>query len=246
MRQRIDSTGFGNIKLIQDMDQFCYGIDAVLLADYVGRAMAPSYSCKNKKFFDMCSGNGVVALIMKHMYGPLSITALELQASAADLARRSAELNGFSGSIKIVQGDAKDVRSLFKTEKFDVVSCNPPYSEKAGGPESSVTAKHIARHETTAGLENLIEAAAFLLNKGGIFTMVHRPFRLTDIIFYCRKYGLEPKFMRLVRPFRDEAPNILLISCVKGGGHELKIDRDLIVRNSDGSYSDEINKIYER
>ena len=249
--ERIENTGFGNIKLIQDPEQFCYGVDAVILADFAN-SLYPAF----KKAADLGTGNGIIPLILSHKNSEAHITGVEIQPDAADMAMRSCRLNGLEEKINFVVADvadiadgkiSKSIKDLALYEGFmDMVTCNPPYFVKGGAIPSSSKAKFIARHETTAGVEDFIKTAEKLLKRKGHFFMVHRPSRLADIMYYCRKYGLEPKDMRMVVPKPGETPNILLIHCIKGGGRELNVMKELSVYNEDGSYSDEIEHIYER
>ena len=249
--ERIENTGFGNIKLIRDPEQFCYGVDAVILADFAN-SLYPAF----KKAADLGTGNGIIPLILSHKNSEAHITGVEIQPDAADMAMRSCRLNGLEEKINFVVADVADIadgklgesiKDLALYEgSMDMVTCNPPYFVKGGAIPSSSKAKFIARHETTAGVEDFIKTAEKLLKRKGHFFMVHRPSRLADIMYYCRKYGLEPKDMRMVVPKPGETPNILLIHCIKGGGRELNVMKELSVYNEDGSYSDEIEHIYER
>ncbi|MBQ3611416.1 MAG: tRNA1(Val) (adenine(37)-N6)-methyltransferase [Firmicutes bacterium] len=249
--ERIENTGFGNIKLIQDPEQFCYGVDAVILADFAN-SLYPAF----KRAADLGTGNGIIPLILSHKNSESHITGVEIQPDAADMAMRSCRLNGLEEKINFVVADVIDIADGKLGESIndpalcegamDMVTCNPPYFVKGGAIPSSSKAKFIARHETTARVEDFIKAAEKLLKRKGHFFMVHRPSRLADIMYYCRKYGLEPKDMRMVVPKPGETPNILLIHCIKGGGRELNVMKELSVYNEDGSYSDEIEHIYER
>lgn len=239
MAVREDDTGFRGYILLQDPDTFCYGVDAVLLADY-GRA-APA-----ERLLDLGSGNGAAALIAMGKYGPVSAVGVEVQERQVALARESARRNGLEDRLRFVQGDVLNIRELVSEESFDVVLCNPPYSEAGRGIVSANHAAYIARHETTAALADFVRAAAYALKTGGRFVTVHRPSRLPDVFETCRACGLEPKRMRMVLPRPGAAPNIVLVSAVKGGGKELTVDPPLCVRDENGAYSDELQRIYGR
>ena len=249
--ERIENTGFGDIKLIQDPEQFCYGVDAVILADFAN-SLCPVYN----KAADLGTGNGIIPLILSHKNSDAHITGVEIQPDAADMARRSCRLNGLENKIEFIVADVIDIandmldkgikNSRLQYDAMDMVTCNPPYFVKGGAIPSSSKAKFIARHETSAGVGEFIKAAEKLLKRKGHFFMVHRPSRLADIMYYCRKHGLEPKDLRMVVPKPGEAPNIVLIHCIKGGGRELNVMKELAVYNKDGGYSEEIEHIYER
>ena len=223
--------------MIQDSDGFSYGVDAVLLSHF-------SNALNSDAVLDLGSGNGIVPLIVNAKYNPKSILGIELQLEAYLLAEENAKENGLSDKIKFVCGDVINIRDLVAFESVNLVTCNPPYFERGRGVVSEEDAKHIARHETSACLEDFISAAAWALKKNGRFVMVHRPSRLGDIIEYSRKHGLEPKRLQMVVPYPGETPNIMLIECIKGAGKELKVLPELAVRNADRCYSAELNEIY--
>ena len=239
MALRTDEMGFGGLRLLQDPDAFCYGVDAVLLADF-------SKARKEDDVLDMCCGNGAVSLIIEALYSPRKITGLELQKDAAELAEENIRLNGLESRCSVICGDAKDADALFSAESFSLVVCNPPYFEAGRGVSSEADTKRLARHESTAGLEDFKRASAHVLKKGGRLCMVHRPERLADMMSFARLYGLEPKLMRMVVPHSGESPNLVLMQFIKGGGKELKIMPQLAVRTDDGSFTEEVDRIYRR
>ena len=239
MPLRTDEIGFGGFKLMQDTDAFCYGVDAVLLSDF-------AKALKTDEVLDMCCGNGAVSLIIEALYSPQKITGLEVQKDAAELAEKNVQLNGLAEKCRIVCGDAKDVEKIFAPGSISLVVCNPPYFEAGRGEPSDAGSKRLARHESTAGLEDFIKAAAYVLKKGGRLCLVHRPERLADIMTFARQQGMEPKLMRMVVPHKGEAPNLVLLQFVKGGGKELKIIPELAVRTKDGGFTEELDRIYRR
>ena len=160
------------------------------------------------------------------------------------MARRSLILNKLEEKIDIVEGDIKEASKLLGTASFDVVTSNPPYMDKSHGLINPDMAKAIARHEILCSLEDLVRETAKLLKAKGRFYMVHIPFRLVDIITTCSSYKLEAKRIRLVYPYINKEPNMVLIECVKGGGRNLVIEPPLIVYKEPGSYTDEILEIY--
>ena len=238
--ERVEDIGFGNLKLIQDPGCFCCGIDAVILADY-----AHTYCPDALKIVDLGTGNGIVPLILSHKNKKAGITGIEIQEEAADMARRSCRINNLQNRITIRTGDIIESET-YSGLQADAVTCNPPYFVKGGGILNNRKPKYIARHETTAVFDDFARAASEILNTKGHFFIVHRPSRLVDIFWSCRKYRLEPKDIRFVAPKAGEVPNIVLVHCVAGGGRELKIDRTLYVHDENGCYTDEIETIYER
>ena len=240
--ERIDRIGFGNLELIQEPKEFCYGVDAVILAHFAAAL------CKRpSKAADIGTGTGVIPLLLHHMTGAGDIVGIEIQERSFELATRNVSRNGLDGKLRMVRGDAADAE-LLKDENasFDLVVSNPPYVKKRSGVTSGAGAKMTARHETTAGLDEFVGMAARLLKPSGSFCMVHRPDRIVDLCDSCRKHNLEPKHMRFVSPDKSKAPNILLIHCIKQGAPSLKLFKPLYIYEEGGGYTGEINKIYER
>lgn len=238
----IDNIGFGNIRLIQRKDGFRFGVDAVILADYACR-----FCPEGKTAVDLGTGNGAVSFILSHKNSACHITGVDVQTEAVDIARRSCSINGLDDRIDFLCCDVKELASCRSDlcGSADMVLSNPPYVERGCGITDG-SSRMIARQETTAGLEDFISTAAKLLKNKGHFFLVHRPSRLVDIMYYCRKYRLEPKDLRLVASEEGSVPNILLVHCVLGGGHQLSISDTLYIRDSNGNYSKEILKIYEK
>ena len=244
MKLRFDETGFGSIGIYQAPEEFCYGVDAVLLADFAAEGARKRKQCR---IMDLGTGTGIVPLILSHKTDAAYIGALELQDHSFALVEKNIAENhlehrifGFHGDVSCFE-KAEDMK-----ESFDVVTTNPPYFAGGGGIESQNQAKAIARHEISASLDDFLRLSAKLLKDRGDFYMVHRPSRLVDICETCRKYKLEPKELRFVSGKPMEKPNIVLIHCVKHGNAELRILAPLAVHNEDGSYTDEILKIYEK
>lgn len=235
--ERIDQIGFADLKLIQKPDEFCYGIDAVILADFASGK-------KVKRAVDLGTGTGIVPLILHHKTDAEMIYGIEYQKDSYDRAMRNIQLNELSGRLEFINANVSEFDGL--KEWADTVTTNPPYMISNGAIVNDNKAKTIARHETVGTLDDFVRCASGILKNKGNFYMVHRPSRLVDIFCCCRKYRLEPKEIRFVAPKKGETPNIVLVHCVKNGGAELKILDDLYVYESKGVYTEEIEKIYER
>lgn len=237
---RTDEIGFGNLKLTQAVDEFCYGVDAVILADF-----ASKISKTKGLVFDFGTGTGVIPLIISHKLKNCKIVGVELQEKSAKLAKANVRENGLEDRITILNSNILDIDSKYYS-MVDVVVSNPPYMAKNGALQNLNDAKSIARHETAADLEQFFMMAAKLLKDRGQLFMVHRPSRLVDLLAYGRKYKLEAKTMQMVAPKNGAIPNIVLLHFVKNGGKELKILKPLDVHKEGGAYTDEILEIYEK
>ena len=235
--ERIDDLQRNNYKIIQDPERFCFGMDAVLLSGF-------AKAKEGDRVIDLGTGTGIIPILMEAKTEASDFTGLEIQPESADMAQRSVELNHLESKIRIVTGDIKEASSLFGAATFDVVTSNPPYMTEHHGITNEKSPKAIARHELLCTLEDVISQAAKLLRPGGSFYMVHRPFRLVDIMVLMREYHLEPKRMKLVYPYIDKDPNMVLIEGLRGGRPRLTVEKPLIVYQSPGVYTDEIYDIY--
>ncbi len=235
--ERIDELQRNGYRIIQDPGRFCFGMDAVLLSGFV-RART------GDKVLDLGTGTGIIPILLEAKTPASWLVGLEIQPDSADMARRSVLLNGLQHKIEIVEGDIKAADSLFPAASFDVVTCNPPYMIGQHGLQNPESPKAIARHEILCTFEDVARQAAKLLKPGGNFFLVHRPFRLPEIMATLQKYGLEPKRMQLVYPYVDKEPNMVLLEANRGGRSRLRVEKPLIVYREPGVYQEEIYTIY--
>lgn len=246
--ERIDDTGFGGIRVIQNKGSG-YGVDAVLLAAFAagetGAKGLPKGSTVPLSVADLGTGCGVAAFILYHKLGGAVMTGYDISANAVDRAQRACVMNGLEEDIAFICTDINDIDA---SAGLDAVITNPPYFRRTPDEPgaSEPDERYIARHETTADISAFSEAAAGLLTDGGHLYMVHRPGRLADIISGLRDAGIEPKEMQFVVPKPGKAANIVLIHGIKGAGAELRMLPQITVHTADGGYTDEILKYYER
>ncbi len=236
-KERIDDLQRNGYQIIQDPEKFCFGMDAVLLSGFV-RVKSGA------KVLDMGTGTGIIPLLVEAKTQAAHISAIEIQEESADMARRSVRLNGLENRIDIVTGDLREADKFFDAASFDVITCNPPYMIGQHGLTNPDAPKAIARHEILCTLEDVVRTAAKLLKPGGAFCMVHRPFRLAEIICVMTEYKLEPKRMKLVYPYIDKEPNMVLIEGCRGGKPRMTVEKPLIVFQEPNVYTDEICDVY--
>ena len=222
--------------ILQHPDRFCFGMDAVLLSDYAASG--------GKEILDLGTGTGIIPLLLSAKTEAEHITGLEIQHESAEMAQRSVRMNGLEGRITIREGDLREADRIFAPASFDVITCNPPYMLPGHGLPNPKSPKAIARHEVLCRFVDVVRTAKVLLRTGGHLCLVHRPFRLAELITALTGQGLEPKRMRLVYPFADREPNLVLLDCVKGGRSRLQVEKPLIVYETPGKYTEEILKIY--
>ena len=235
--ERIDSIDRDNLYIIQNPSKFCFGMDAVLLSGFANVK-------KNEKVVDLCTGNGILPILLYAKTEAKSIMGLEIQEDIAEMANRSMEMNHIEDRVKIVTGDVKDASKIFGASSFNVVTSNPPYMKSMAGIKNPNEAKYIARHEALCTLEDVVRETARLLKHNGRCYFVHRPFRLVELFSEMHKYKIEPKRMRLVYPYVDKEPNMVLVEGVKGAKSRLTVEKPLIVYKEENVYTDEILSIY--
>lgn len=235
--ERLDELHRNGYYIIQDPGRFCFGMDAVLLSGFA-RAK------EGDRVIDLGTGTGIIPILMEAKTQASDFTALEIQEESADMARRSVQYNHLEDKIKVITGDIRDASKIFGASSFDVVTTNPPYMIGQHGISSASDAKAIARHEVLCSLDDILRESARLLRPGGHFYMVHRPFRLAEIFTGMVAYKIEPKRMKLVYPYVDKEPNMVLIEGLRGGKSRLTVEKPLIVYKEQGVYTDEIYDIY--
>lgn len=235
--ERIDDLHRNQYQIIQNSKKFCFGMDAVLLSGFA--KVKPG-----ERVLDLGTGTGIIPILLEAKTEGEHFTGLEIQEESADMAFRSVQLNHLEEKINIVTGDIKEASKLFGLSSFHVVTCNPPYMTNQHGLTNPDLPKAIARHEIKCSLEDVVRETARLLKTGGRFYMVHRPFRLAEIFGMLLSYKLEPKRMKMVHPFIDKEPNMVLIEAVKGGNSRITVEAPLIVYKEQNVYTDEIYDIY--
>lgn len=237
--ERIDDLQYKGLKVIQKRDGFCFGIDAVLLADFADVK-------KGDKVIDLGTGTGIIPILLAGKTHAKKIIGLEILPEMSEMAARSVQLNKLEDRVQIICGDINNSLDFFAPSSFNVVTTNPPYMNKGEGIINASDNKAISRHEILCTLKDVIRISSELLIQGGRFAMVHRPRRLVDIICLMRQYDIEPKHIRFIYPSPYKKANLLLIKGIKNGRPELKMMEPLYVYNEKGLYSDEINRIYNR
>ena len=235
--ERIDELQRNGYQIIQNKNKFCFGMDAVLLSTF-------SNVKRGEKVLDLGTGTGIIPILLEAKTEAIHISGLEIQEDSADMARRSILLNQLQEKIEIVTGDIKEASHLFGNSSFDVITCNPPYMIGNHGLKNEDLAKTIARHELLCNFEDIARESSKVLSPGGRIYLVHRPFRLAEIISTLIRFQLEPKRMRLVYPYIDKEPNMVLIEAKKGGNSRLTIEKPLIVYQKKNSYTEEIIQLY--
>lgn len=238
MEERIDDLEINNLKIIQNPNYFCFGIDAVLLSDF----------CKiikdNSTVLEIGTGNGIIPILLSAKTKLNKIHSIEIQKELYDLAIRNVELNHLEHLINIINDDFNNIEKYFKENTFDAIITNPPYKKRGTGIVNENKYIEVSKHETTCSLEDIIKKSKLLLKPLGKLLMIHRPDRLVDILYLMRKYNIEPKRLRFVHSNKSQPPVLVLIEGIKNSKPFLTIENPLYIYNSDGIYTEEIYKIY--
>ncbi|SDF22139.1 tRNA1(Val) (adenine(37)-N6)-methyltransferase [Sporomusa acidovorans] len=234
--ERVDDLLIHNLKLIQHPEEFCFSLDAVLLAHFA--SVRP-----NGVVADLGAGTGVIGFLLLAR-GASLVTGVEINPVMADMASRSVLLNGLTDKLRIVNGDLRDIRDLLPGGSFELVVSNPPYRPVGGGYISPNDRIAMARHELTANLTDIVAAARYLIKYRGRFAMVHLPERLAEIMLAMCQAGIEPKRLQFVYPRADRKPNMVLIEGVRGAKPGIDVLPPLIVYTDTGNYTNDILKLY--
>lgn len=237
--ENIDDLQCNNLKIIQNDKYFKYGIDAVLLTNFVKNKK------NNLKVVDFGTGTGVIPILLTAKVNIDKIYAIEIQEVIAEMAKRSVELNNLQEKIEILNIDLKNVDKYISANSIDIIVTNPPYQSNNSGIQNISKEKRISRHEIYCNIEDICKNSTLLLKDKGELYIVHRPERLVDIIYNLRKYRLEPKMIRVVHSNINSVPVLVLIKAVKNGGAFLKSLQPLIIYEKNGDYTKELKEIYK-
>lgn len=236
--ERIDDLQFKDLKIIQNKQGFCFGIDAILLSDFA-KGMK-----KANLVVDLCTGTGIVAILLAGKTEAKKIIGVEIQKPCADMARRSVELNKLENRVEILNEDLKKLKDVIPSASVDAVTVNPPYMKSGTGIVNDKNTMMVSKHEICCTLEDVIKEASRLLKFNGEFFMVHKSERLVDIFCSMRKYKIEPKRIRFIHPQLNKPSNLVLIEGLRSGNAFLKYEKPLFVYDANNEYTDEIYEIY--
>lgn len=237
--ERLDDLQCDGLYLIQNPDKFCFGIDAVLLSNFV-KVKKDGYAV------DLCTGSGIVPILLSTKTKAKRITGIEIQSDIADMASRSVSYNKLDEKIDIINDDISNALKYIKHSCVDTVCVNPPYMKDMAAIKNPDLPLAIARHELLTDLESVINIANKLLKENGRFFMIHRPSRLSEIFASMKQNRIEPKRIRFIHSYIDSKANLVLIEGLKGSGVWLDVEPPLAVYKEKNVYTDEVLKIYGR
>ena len=238
--ERIDDLEFKDLKIIQNKNGFCFGIDSILLTDFAKQIK------NNSKVIDLGTGTGIIPILLSAKTENTTFIGVEVQDEVAMMAKKSIKLNNLEKKIEIINNNILNLRDKYKKGSFDVVTTNPPYKKINTGVINLNNKKIISRHEITASLEDFIDIASYLLKDFGEFYMVHRPDRLVDIFSIMRNKNIEPKKIKFVFPNKNKKANLILIKGVKNAKAFLEYENNLYIYDEKENYTEDILKIYNK
>lgn len=238
--ERIDDLECKGLKIIQNKEGFCFGIDSILLSDFAKQIK------KGAKVLDLGTGTGIIATLLCGKTQLSEITGVEVQEEVCEMANRSIQLNHLENRFKIIHDNIINMNNYFKKNTFDVIVTNPPYKKEATGVQNEDTRKLISRHEVEANLEDFVKISKDMLKDKGEFYIVYRPERLVDLLCTMRKYKIEPKKIKFVYSNIQAVSKLVLVQGIKNARPFLKLEKNLYIYNKNGEYTDEILKIYNK
>ncbi len=235
--ESLDDLQVKGYKIIQSSDFFKFSTDSVLLSHFV--------SFKSSDVvMDMCSGTGIVGLLVNAHYDVKRIDCVEIQPQLYDMCRRSIVYNGITDKVIPYNMDLRDAPKMLGEQKYDIILCNPPYLPLTVGRTSVSESRKAARFEVNGSLSDIIAASKKLLKNLGRLVMSHKAERLSDIISLMRENGIEPKRCRFIHSKAGKPANIILIEGVKNAKAYMSVEPPLIVYDENNKYTEEIYKIY--
>lgn len=215
-----DLFDYKNRYIMQLEEGFKFSIDSILLAEYAN-------VIDSDNVLDMCTGNIPVPLILSTKNNAKYV-GFEIQDMIANLAQSSIDINKIEDRIKVINDDIKNINNYFNAEYFDVITCNPPYFKtKENGYKNKNDYLTIARHEITIDLESIFQIAFKYLKNKGCFYLVHRVSRLDDIMYLGEINRLRVKELVFISTKKEEAPNTVLVKCVKNASRGVKIRKEI-------------------
>lgn len=232
--EKIEDLGNG-YKIIQSKAGFCFGSDAVLLAKFARIK-------KGERVLDLCTGTGIIPVLVYALYAPESVSAVEIIPWVADMAQRTMRLNGLEDKIHVENADLNDAPAIFGKRSFDAVTCNPPYMPGGGGLINPNDDLAVSRHELRCTLDGVVKSAADCLKVGGKLYMVHRADRLCDVFSAMRAHKIEPKRLAVVYPRSDRPANLILVEGLLGGRPQLKLEKPVFMYDDEGRYLQNITE----
>lgn len=235
-----DLVGYNNLKIYQNDDWFKFSLESVLLPNFV------TINPNTKNILDLCTGNAPIPLILTTRT-KAKIIGVEIQKDIYDLAIKTININKLANQIQIINEDILNIKKLYESDYFDIITVNPPYFKvKENSIKNQDIHKTIARHEYKITIEDIIKISKKLLKNNGRLALVHRTERFFEIIDLLKNNNLIPKKIQFIYPKVNSESNLFMIEAVKNGKDGVTFLSPLYVHNEDGTYKEEILKVFQR
>lgn len=235
--ETIDQLGYQGIRIIQNPAKFKFTIDAFLLNAFVNPK-------PHHKIIDLGTGGGVLPLLLAGQDQALKIVGVEIQPELADMANRSAELNGLNQKIAIMEADLKEIHHQLPNNSFDWVITNPPYYPVVKGIMSENQALATAKFELCCTLKDWVQAAVRLVKGNGRVSVVYPSERLAELLVCFNQFHLTPKCLCMVHPNLQTGSNLVLIEARPGAKPGLQVLPPLAIYTQSGEYTELMNQIF--
>ena len=233
-----DLVGYKNLKIYQNDDWFKFSLESVLLPCFV------IINKNTNNILDLCTGNAPIPLVLSTKTKS-KIYGVEIQEDVYALAKKSIDINNLSNQIEIINDDVKNISNKFESDTFDIITCNPPYFKDIDSSKKNDDIhKIIARHEVNLTMEDIVKVVRKLLKNDGKFYLVHRTERFFELTNLLMSNNIMPKRVRFIYPKETSESNLFMLEAVKNGKNGMKLESPLYVHNDDGSYRDEILKMF--
>ena len=122
------------------------------IGELIGRRFRPWLTEPPRTVLDLCTGSGCIGIAIALAFPEARVTLVELDANAAELARRNVALHELTTRVVVLEGDLFEpvarVGELAVEERFDLIVSNPPYVD---APDMSSLPEEF-RHESVRGL----------------------------------------------------------------------------------------------
>ena len=232
-KQTIDSIFGGNLLIQQDPDGYRFSIDAILLASHAGPR-------KNERVLDLGTGCGIIPLMLAYRRPEITIFGVEIQEELACTALANVKLNHLQHQITVLYQDMRELKPDLIDGPVDLVVCNPPYHKAQSGRINPDRQRAIARHELTVGLDDVLKAAKRMLKTAGRFVTIYTAERVAELFVQMRLHGIEPKSMRAIHGQLTAEAKLILVAGTKGAQPGTRLDPPLIIYDSNGEYTQEV------
>lgn len=236
--ERFDDLQINGGKIIQNSNLYSFSNDPILLTNF-------SRIKKNATVVDLCSGSGIIGLLVALKSDAKKIYCIEYQQVLAEMSERSVLANNLQNRVFIINDKIQNYKKYLQKSSIDVVYCNPPYFKISNEVMCNSDVKTIARHEVEVTLSDVIKTASELLNSKGEFYLVHRTERIQEICFLCSKFNFGIKRISFVKSRENASPHLILLQAIKDANCETKFDCDVVLNNPNGSFTKQVNKLYD-